>query len=72
MNNLSIAGGIAFILGVIALIVFYPFVLIWSLNTLFASLSIPYSFTSWIAIVILNLGTFGNIRYNLNQIRKKL
>jgi len=51
MKNLISFVVLVVILSVIALI---PLVIVWSLNTLF-SLGIPYSFWSWLAVVILNL-----------------
>lgn len=32
-----------------------PLAIIWSLNTLFPVLSIPYTFYSWLAVVVMNL-----------------
>jgi|APGre2960657404_1045060.scaffolds.fasta_scaffold00085_28 hypothetical protein len=51
MKNLISFVVLVVILSVIALI---PLAIVWSLNTLF-SLGIPYSFWSWLAVVILNL-----------------
>jgi len=36
----------------ILLVIFGPFATIWSLNTLFPVLAIPYTFDTWAAIVI--------------------
>lgn len=41
---------IAFIL---FLVVVGPILTIWSLNTLFPALAIPYSFDTWLAVVLL-------------------
>lgn len=41
------------ILFVVFLVVIGPIATIWSLNTLFPALSIPYSFETWLAIVII-------------------
>lgn len=38
----------------ILLAMFSPFVTIWSLNTLFPSLAIPYDFWTWLAMVWIN------------------
>lgn len=38
---------------VVLCIVFGPLVVIWSLNTLFPVLAIPYTFKTWIAILVL-------------------
>lgn len=47
------------ILAVLAFAIFVavigPFAVIWSLNTLFPILSIPYTFYSWLAVVALNV-----------------
>ena len=36
-------------------IVFGPLAIVWALNTLFPVLAIPYTFWTWLSIVILNL-----------------
>ena len=41
------------ILFVVFLVVIGPIATIWSLNTLFPVLSIPYSFETWLAIVVI-------------------
>lgn len=38
----------------VLLAMFTPFVTIWSLNTLFPNLAIPYDFWTWLAMVWLN------------------
>lgn len=45
---------LAFLIIVIAvlLVIFGPFATIWSLNTLFPVLAIPYTFDTWLAIVV--------------------
>lgn len=42
-----------FIVFVIFLIVIGPILTIWSLNTLFPQLNIPYSIETWFAVVVL-------------------
>lgn len=39
----------------------WPLAIIWALNTLFATLSIPYSFWTWLAVAVLNVSTFGGL-----------
>lgn len=49
------------ILGLVAIFVIvllFPFATIWALNTLFA-LSIPYTFWSWLAMIIVNCTVYG-------------
>ena len=56
----------AMIIGaLIALIIFAPLAVIWSLNTLFG-LGIAYTFTNWLAMVILT-GTFGKANVKINK-----
>lgn len=50
MNNTTAIFTIVFC---IVLIVAGPLVTIWSLNTLFPMLAIPYSFWTWLAIIML-------------------
>jgi len=38
-----------------------PLITLWSVNTLFPSLNIPYNFTTWLATVILGLFFRGNV-----------
>lgn len=40
------------------LIIFGPLAIIWSLNTLFPILAIPFGFYQWAAVVLLNLTIF--------------
>jgi hypothetical protein len=39
-------------------LVFCPMAIIWSLNTLFPMLAIPFGFYQWLAIIILNCTWF--------------
>ena len=41
-------------LGIITLIIAGPLMTIWALNALFAALCIPYTFATWLAMLILN------------------
>jgi hypothetical protein len=51
----DILGSILFIAYIVLLIVFGPLAILWSLNTLFPVLAIPYNFYTWFAVVLLNL-----------------
>ena len=46
------------ILGVIAFVILFivlgPFLTIWSLDTLFPSLDIPYTWQTWVAVAVLS------------------
>lgn len=50
---LKLVGVTGFIVLVFAMVIFFPFVTIWSLNTLFPSLAIPYTFYTWLAVLVL-------------------
>ena len=51
-TSLALLAGL--FVAMILVIIFAPFAIIWSLNTLFVALAIPYSFWSWLAVVVLN------------------
>lgn len=44
---------LAYIILIVLLIVFSPFAIIWALNTLFTA-AIPYTFWTWLAVIVLN------------------
>lgn len=44
---------------IVSLIVFAPLAIIWSLNTLFPVLAIPFGFYQWAAVAVLNSIVFG-------------
>ena len=52
-TSLALLAGL--FVAMILLVIFAPFAIIWSLNTLFVALAIPYSFWSWLAVIVLNL-----------------
>lgn len=52
-DTLNILTWCAAILTILGLILAVPFALVWSLNTLFPILSIPYNFKTWLASLIL-------------------
>jgi hypothetical protein len=43
----------------VLLLIFGPLAIIWSLNTLFPLLAIPYGFLQWLAVVVMNITIFG-------------
>lgn len=46
-------GVLTMVLIVIALIIVGPLLTIWALNTLFPALAIPFTFWTWLSVVIL-------------------
>lgn len=54
MNKIfTVFGGLGLIVFLVVLIAIGPLVTIWSLNTLFPVLAIPYNIWTWISIVVL-------------------
>jgi len=55
-NLLTRLGAIGIILALLIWVVLFPWVVIWALNTLFPVLAIPYTFWTWLAVVV--IGTY--------------
>ena len=58
MDNLKLFSFIALI---VLIVVFGPLASIWSMNTLFPALAIPYTFETWAAIILLSAAIRSNI-----------
>lgn len=54
----DIIAAISLLVLAVLVIVFGPFAIIWSLNTLFPILAIPYGFFQWLAVVVMNITVF--------------
>jgi hypothetical protein len=54
-------GVLAIVILIAVLVIFGPFFTIWSLNTLFPILAIPYTFDTWCAVILLGLFFKGNV-----------
>lgn len=61
MKSFSI---VAFVLFLVCVVIFGPFLTIWAANTLFPSLAIPYTFDTWLAVVLLGGFFRGTITTN--------
>ena len=61
-SNLGAAAIIALIVVAIALVIIGPLIVIWSMNTLFPILAIPYDIWTWLATVFL----FAAVRANVS------
>lgn len=53
------AYAVLIVLAVIALFISSPLAVIWALNTLFPALTIPYSWMTWLAVIVLMLALGG-------------
>ena len=60
-NNVPVAILALVLITAVCVTIAWPLVIIWALNTLFVTLSIPYSFWTWLAMVVLNVNTFGGL-----------
>ena len=64
------------ILGLVLFIAFalcFPLITIWAINTLVYPLfSIPYSFSTYIAMIVITWITTGRVTYQLMKIKEKL
>lgn len=63
LASFGILGIVAFVL---LMIVFGPFLSIWSLNTLFG-LGIAYSFKTWLAAIWIQMVTFGGLQSTIKN-----
>lgn len=48
------------VLGVVLTVIVGPLLTIWALNTIFPSLSIPFTFWTWLAVAVLQFQLFYN------------
>jgi uncharacterized membrane protein YccF (DUF307 family) len=56
---------VTFVIAVFALVLFWPFALIWAVNTLFAT-AIPYTFWTWLAAMVM-MASFGKTHVKVEQ-----
>ncbi len=54
--------GVTLVIAVIMLVIFWPFAIIWAVNTLFA-FGIAYTFWTWLAVLVLTMA-FGKTSVN--------
>jgi len=54
--------GVTLVIAGILLVIFWPFAIIWALNTLFA-LGIAYTYWTWLAVLVLTMA-FGKTTVN--------
>lgn len=52
MIKLGVAG---FIVALLVLVVLFPWAVIWALNTLFPTLAIPFTFWTWLAVLVIGM-----------------
>lgn len=69
MNSKDIALICLMVLLIVLCVIFGPLILIWSLNTIFPVLAIPYNIWTWLAIIGINASIRG-IFYNIKVSNK--
>ncbi len=52
MIKLGVAG---FIVLLLLVIVLFPWAVIWALNTLFPALAIPFTFWTWLSVIVIGM-----------------
>ena len=57
-RNIPVVILVLVLITAVCIMIAWPLAVIWALNTLFITLSIPYSFWTWLAVAVLNVGTF--------------
>jgi hypothetical protein len=45
----------------------WPFAILWAVNTLVGTVVVPYTFWNWLAVVVLNISTFGGLVAAINR-----
>ena len=57
----------------IAFLLCFPLIVLWSINTLlFPAFSIPYSWSTYFAMIVISWTTTGRVAYQLMKIKEKL
>lgn len=62
-DGYTAVGVIVILILAILLLVGGPLAIIWSLNTLFPVVAIPYTFWHWLAVVVLSATWFGKYKF---------
>lgn len=63
--SMGVAGIAASVALGILLVIFWPFVIIWALNTVFG-LGVAYTFWTWLAMLVITM-TFGKAKISYNK-----
>jgi len=67
MSKTSMVGVVLGVAFIIALVVIGPFLVIWSLNTLFPSLVIPYTLETWVSIMVIGAWISGLMNTKISK-----
>lgn len=69
-NSTRIAAIVGLVILILAIIILQPLAIIWAINTLAPAMSVPYSFWTWLAVVVLHISTFGGLNASIRVIKK--
>ncbi len=67
MSKTSMVGVVLGVAFIIALVIAGPFLVIWSLNTLFPSLVIPYTLETWVSIMVIGAWISGLMNTKISK-----
>lgn len=67
MSKTSMVGVVLGVAFIIALVIIGPFLVIWSLNTLFPSLVIPYTLETWVSIMVIGAWISGLMNTKISK-----
>jgi len=67
MSKTSMVGVVLGVAFIITLVIIGPFLVIWSLNTLFPSLVIPYTLETWVSIMVLGAWISGLMNTKISK-----
>lgn len=51
----------------LTLMLLWPFAILWAVNTLVGAVVVPYTLWNWLAVVVLNISTFGGLRVAIKR-----
>lgn len=58
--------GVVLVLSLVVLLL-WPFAILWAVNTLVGTVVVPYTLWNWLAVVVLNISTFGGLRVAIKR-----
>jgi hypothetical protein len=67
MSKTSMVGVVLGVAFIIALVIIGPFLVIWSMNTLFPSLVIPYTLETWVSIMVIGAWISGLMNTKISK-----
>ena len=71
-DKAKLIGILALVVFAIIVIIVWPLVIIGAINTLFPILAINYGFWQWLAVLVLQMSTFGGVIAQLRTLNSKI